>query len=196
MARLVHSHPAPLILIFDWQGAEFASRLGEKPAQSRAELEEMIRSGHRVVCYDAEAVVGDDDIEAMQEVFDWFCQMAFELAGHQPGRIVFVCDELQDLIDPWNIPPSLGNILSRGGRREMDTCLGSRSGNALHTEARDQVTELYCFRLVDKNSVKYPEELGLNGDEIRNLKDTHCIYRDMRTGEQKRLSLWGKERNH
>lgn len=183
---MIYTHPAPLVLIYDWQGGEFAKRLGEKISSDREELAAHIDEGRRVICYDAET--GETDPTG--EGFEWFCGMAFELSGKTAGRKLIVVDETQDLIDPWEMPTSLGNILSRGRRRMMDTCLVGRAANALNTVARDQVSELYCFRLTDDNSMKYPASLGLDTDEIRNLKDTHFIYRNNRTGETKKLALW------
>jgi hypothetical protein len=182
------THPAPLVLVYDWQGGEFAHKLGAKSAVDRQGLEELITRGERVVCYEAE--LGESS--PSEEGFEWFCGMAFELSGVTPGRKLIVIDECQELIDPWNIPPGLGKILSRGRRREMDTCLIGRSANALQTTARDQVNELYCFRMVDGNSLKYPTSLGIDEEKLKTLKDTHFIYRDGRTGKQMDLDLWGR----
>jgi hypothetical protein len=121
--------------------------------------------------------------------------MVFEVGGVTPGRKLLVVDECQDLIDPWTLPDQLGDVLSRGGRREIDTALVGRSANALQTEARDQVTELYCFRCLDSNSLKYPTGAGLDPERIKSLKDTEFIFKDMRTGETKELALWNKKRN-
>jgi hypothetical protein len=119
--------------------------------------------------------------------------MVFEVGGCIPGRKLFVVDECQDLIDPYNMPEPFGDILSRGGRRMIDTCLIGRSANALQTESRDQVSELYCFRLVDGNSLKYPASLKLDADQVQALPDTHFVFKDLRTGEQKKLALYDQE---
>jgi hypothetical protein len=186
--RLIYTHPAPLVLVYDWQGSEFAHRLGATAAVDREELASRIERGDRLVCYAAE----EGEAEPGGEGFDWFCTMAFELAGKTAGRKLFVVDECQELIDPWNIPDGLGNLLSRGRRRMVDTCLIGRSANALHTVGRDQVSELYQFRSTDENSLKYPASLGLDTDEIKALKNTHFIYRDNLAGESKKLALWEK----
>lgn len=187
-ARAIHTHPAELILIYDWQGGEFAKRLGNRLCLSREDVEKALQDGSRIICYDAEA--GEADPRG--EGFAWFCTMVFEVGGTTPGRKLFVVDEVHELVDPYNIPEPLGDILSRGGRRMIDTVMIGRSANALQTEARDQVSELYVFRLIDANSIKYPKDIGLDADEIRGLKDTHFIYKDMRTGEVLKLDLWGQ----
>lgn len=189
--RLIYSHPAPLVLVYDWQGGEFAERLGAKLAHSRHELAAAIKSGDRICCY-----AGAGDQATPEEVatdFDWFCSMAFELAGETPGRKLIVIDECQDLIDPWNLPPALGSLLSKGRRRLVDTCMIGSAANALQSTARNQVTELYCFRSVDENALKYPGSLGIDTDTIRDLPNTHLVYRDNVSGDQKRLALWGGE---
>lgn len=188
-ARLIYTHPAEIVLVYDWQGGEYAKRLGAKLCFSREALAEAISQGHRIICYDAEA--GEDDPQGAG--FEWFCGMAFELAGHTAGRMLFVVDECQDLIDPWNMPESLGNVLSRGGRREMDTAIVGRSANALQTEARDQVSELYCFRVLDANSLKFPVAMGLDPERVKSLPDTEFVFKDMRTGQMKELALWAKK---
>ena len=184
--RLAHSHPADCVFVYDWQGGEFATRLGARKLASRDEVLSAIDEGERIVAYDAES--GEED--ASGEGFEWFCDTAFETSGVMPGRKLFIVDECQDLIDPYNVPDGLQRILSRGRRRLMDTCLAGRSANALHTVGRDQVSELYCFRCIDENSLKYPKSIGLDPEEVKSLPDTHFFYRDLRTGDKKRLALW------
>lgn len=191
-SRLIHSHPAPLVLVYDWQGGEFGRRLNEKGYNSREEVLQAIEEGRRVVCYNAER--GEHKSEIKTEGFDWFCDMAFEISGQLPGRKLLCVDELHDLIDPYNIPEPLGDILGRGGRRMMDTCLIGASANALHSESRNQISELYCFRCVDDNALKYPKSLGLDPAQIRGLPDCRFMFWDARTGEKKELELWGGKR--
>ena len=188
-SRLIYTHPAETVLIYDWQGGEFARRLGATLATSREQLATDIQEGKRIICYDAET--GEADVKG--EGFDWFCGMAFELAGNLPGRKLFVCDEMQDLIDPYNITENLDNLLTRSGRRMMDTCFIGSAANALHNRARNQVSELYHFRVIDESALAYSKSLGMEPESIRNLPDCQFIYRDNRTGETKKLDLWGRE---
>lgn len=185
--KLILTHPAPLVLIYDWQGAEIGKRVGASIAYTRPALAEILDRGDRLVSY----YPGLDKRPKAERIadFDWFCGMAFDLAGQTPGRLLLVVDEGHELIDPWNIPENLGAVLSQGRRREMDSCIVARSANSLQTEARDQMTELYCFRLVDKNSLQYPRELGLDPDKVKALADLHLIYLNGKTGEQKELVL-------
>lgn len=177
---------------FDWQGGEIASRLGGARAYTHEEFARRIDAGARLVCY-----IVRDDLEAAQidEEFDWFCDFTFELAGQLPGRKLIVVDESQDLIDPWNIPPGFERILCRGGRRMIDTVVCGSSANALEGTARNQVSELYCFRCVDDNAVKYPKSVGIDPEKVKALPDTHFIFKDMRTGRQNNLDLWGLKSN-
>lgn len=119
--------------------------------------------------------------------------MVFELCGQTAGEKVIVIDEGQDLMDPWTIPPELDDILCRGGRREMNTVIIASAPNAINGTGRNQITELYCFRLVDGNARKFPVSLGLDDEEIQKLPDTECLHLDMRTGEKGRLALWSKK---
>jgi hypothetical protein len=189
IAKFIHTHPAELVLIYEWQGTEFRSLVGGTVARSRNELKDAIDHGDRIICYDAEQ--GEEDPRG--EGFDWFCGMVFEVAGKLEGRLLFVVDESQDLIDPYNLPENFGDVLSRGRRREIDTVVAGRSANALQTESRDQVSEFYCFRLLDENSLKYPKAAGLDVDQVKDLRDGEFFYRNMTTGEQHKLDLFKKK---
>jgi hypothetical protein len=179
--------------VYDWQGGEFAHRLHEKGINSREEVAQAIQAGRRVICYNAEKGEAKEDIQGAG--FEWFCEMSFDVAGAIPGRKLFGADECQGLMDPYNIPEPLGDILARGGRRMMDTCLIGTAANALHGDGRNQVSELYCFRCIDDNAVKYPKSLGIDPQEVRALPDCRFISFDARTGEKKELELWdGKRR--
>lgn len=192
-SRLIDTHPAPLVLVYDWQGGEFARRLSEKSFNSREEVGQALQENVRVICYNAEK--GEEKREIKTGGFDWFCEMAFEVSGSVPGRKLFVVDEVQDLIDSHNIPEPLSDILARGGRRMMDTCLIGSAANALHGDARNQVTEVYVFRCVDDNALKYPCSIGLEEKDIRALPDCKFISWDARTGDKIELELWGGKRS-
>jgi hypothetical protein len=192
-SRLIETHPAPLVLVYDWQGGEFAKRLNEKGYNSREDVGTAIAQDQRIICYNAEKGEAKSDIKTAG--FDWFCDMSFEVAGRVPGRKLFVVDECHDLIDPYNIPEPLGDILGRGGRRMMDTCIIGASANCMHGESRNQVSELFVFRCVDDNALKYPKSIGLDDDAIRALPDCRFLCWDARTGEKKELELWGGKRS-
>lgn len=191
--RLIDSHPVPLVLIYDWQGAEFSRRLGVRPLESREAVGQALRRGDRIICYAAEK--GETKETLKGEGFEWFCDMAFEIAGHVPGRKLFCVDECQALIDPYTIPEPLSRILDRGGRRMMDTCLIGSSANALHTESRNQISEVYVFRCIDENAVKYPKSIGMDPDQIRALPDCRFVFWEARTGNRKTLDLWDGKSN-
>jgi hypothetical protein len=187
-ARLIYTHPAQLILIYDSEGGEFSKRLGAKLATSRDDFLAMVESGERLCCYDAEA--GEDDPK--KAGLAWFCEVVFEVGGRVPGRKLAIIDELQNKIDPWNMPEYLDELLTRGGRREIDTCLIGSAPNALQCKARNQVSELYCFRLIDETAIQFPKQLKIDPASIRTLPDCRFIFLDMRTGQKEELDLWEK----
>lgn len=194
MGRLIHTHPAPLILVYDWQGGEQARRLGAKLATSREGMGKLIDSGERICCYDAEAGEGKQGVQG--DGFEWFCEMSFEIGGDIPGRKLVCADELQDLgVDAYNIPDSLNALLTRGRRREIDTAFAASAANGIHGDGRNQVSEFYCFRCVDENALKYPKSLKMDVDRIMKLEDCQFIFRDNRTGEIAELDLWRKKAN-
>lgn len=185
-SRYVFQHPAPLILIYDWQGGEFAKRLGAPLAESRTHLAHMLESkAFRVICYDAENAESDPESAG----FDWFCGMVFEVCGWIPGRKLIVIDEGQELIDARNIPESFRVLLRRGRRRMIDTVFIADAANVIHNIGRNQVSDLYHFRGTDENAMDYAEGLGVTPDEIRGLDDLEFIHVNTRTGEKKKLAL-------
>lgn len=179
-----------MVLIYDWQEGEYAKRLGVSAAYSRDEVLQQIAAGKKIICYRADIAAKDHE----KEEWEWFCTMAFEVSSITPGIKLIVVEELQDLIDGHKMPPSMKTLLSRGRRRRLDSILSASAPNGLHNNSRDQVSELYLFRSIDENALNYPTSMGIDAQEIRDLPDTHFLYRNLRTGRKVNLALWSKKR--
>ena len=194
-ARVVHLHPADLVLIYDWQEGEFARRLGAPLCTTREEVAHRIEQGHRVVCYDPQIPFEDEIEERQQEDFAWWCKMVMEVAAHFPGIILAVIDENHDLMTAHKMPAAERWLLSKGRRRRIDTLLVAAAANAIHNSGRNQISELYCLGCVEKNALDFPASLGLDPDEIKALPPTHFIHWDRRSRKITKLDLWGEKSN-
>lgn len=194
-SRLIHLHPADLVLIYDWQAGEFAHRLGVLPSHTRDAVALRIEQGQRIVCYDPQIPFGGDMDQVQADDFAWFCEMAMEVGGQMPGVKLVVIDEAHDLMSVYKIPWPLRGLLARGRRRRIDTILVASAANAVHSTGRNQVSELYCFKCTDENALEYPVSLGLDKQEVKDLPKTHFIHKDNESGEMLRLALWDENAN-
>jgi hypothetical protein len=185
--RLVRLLPADLIFVYDWQGGEFAERIGVAGTDSRAVVGQKIEEGQRIICYNP----GDKLGEAAQlDDFDWWCDMVMEVSGRVPGRKLAVIDEADELMTNQKIPDALYRILKRGRRRQIDTILIASAANAMHNKGRNQVSELFCFKCVDENALTYPTSLGLDGATIAQLAPGRFSHLNLVTGQRMELALW------
>lgn len=189
-SRIIHLHPADLVLIYDWQQGEFARLLGAPLCHTREEVAERIEQGQHIVCYDPEIPVDDDYDDNQAEDFAWWCTMVMEVSGELDCEKLVVIDEAQDLMTAHKIPAPLRWLLARGRRRRIDTILLAESANAIHGKGRNQVSQLYCFQCTDDNATDYPVSLGLDRDEIKNLAPTHFIHWNKYPQKISRLALW------
>lgn len=169
--------------IFDHQG-EFSQRLHLHPCTT---FEEIRRRGERerIVCFDYSSEYPGQ----LTESFEAFCEEVFSISkdhlvnnGHD---CLFVCDELQKCCKPALCPQALKNIVQTGRRFGVDSLLLSQQPNRLSNEVREQVTELVCFNLIDENSLKFCESMGIDTAPIQKLKPLHYLWFNLNTGEQR-----------
>jgi NADH/NAD ratio-sensing transcriptional regulator Rex len=187
--RYIDKYPGEVVVVYDWQGGEIAHRVGGHLVDSRDALAEKLDDGEvKVICYNAEVAEKDPKGEG----FEWFCHFCFEALGQFAGSKLVVVDELQDLITSHDVPEALLTLLTRGGRRQIDTLLVASQSNAIHNQCRNQITEIVVFRTLDENALKYPAALGMEIEEIKALPDCRFLHKSCRTGDQKKLDLWEK----
>lgn len=169
------------VFIFDHQG-EFFQRLHVLPVtafsaiRSRAETE-------RIVCYDYSLEYPGQLLES----FEAFCDEVFSISKDylEPNgfECLFVCDELTKCMNPNAIPQSFKNIVQTGRRFAVDSLSLSQQPNRLHNELREQVTELIMFQLIDENSLKFCDQMGIDTAPIQRLKPLHYKWYQLVTGE-------------
>lgn len=175
--KLIRSEKSPRKFFFDHQG-EFSLRFELKPIFGVNELPEAFGSGGNI-CFDPVKEFAGKSPEA----FEFFSDLIFETIQNCKGRKIFICDEIQMLCDPHEIPEGLMKILDTGRRYQTDCFFITNALNGIHNRVRNQITMLYAFRMVEKNSLKFCEENGFDSEKIRNLKNGEYVWRNFNTGE-------------
>jgi hypothetical protein len=169
--------PATYKFVYDWEG-EMTERIGFAPAHDADGLFEQLAKGWCI--FNPDKMFPPEDTEDPGAAgLAWFTDWVFmvkkaineeDKANGRPFSVgLFFCDELQDLCDAHSMPRGLRTILERGRRQGIDTLLAAQQPNVIHNRARNQITELVAFAQVDENAVTYFEDMGFDGDDIRNL---------------------------
>lgn len=184
--RYINASPHDRVFIFDHQD-EFANRLEigrRRVARDPDELLELAQD-HRIVPFDFATNYGGH----MDEGFVDFCDSVYELArdGLEPLGLcaLFVCDEIQRFVNPHQCPIEFRTIVETGRRSNLDSLLLSQRPNKINGDIREQLTEMFLFRLQDENSLKFAAEVGANTDRVMNLKPLEYLYFNLMNGREK-----------
>jgi energy-coupling factor transporter ATP-binding protein EcfA2 len=177
LEKLLRKEKARYKFVFDHQG-EFAHRFKVEPCYGPENLCEAVAAGGWV-CFDPVQMYPGKTPEA----FSFFCDFAFCMATTQKGRKIFICDELQKLVDNAKTPDELMCILDTGRRYQLDFFGISQAPNLIHNAIRNQLTEVYTFRQSDENAIKFLDANGFNETQVRNLKGHDYLWRNLSTGE-------------
>ena len=162
--------------VFDHEG-EFAFRHGMQPVY---ELTDEIVARNQFIIYDpSEQFEGD-----VATAFDYFCDLCFRVCKTISGPKLFCADEMQKLVDTYNITPELSSLMETGRRYEIDTAFVGQQANLLHGRLRNQLTECVTFRQIDERAIKFLADVGFDETAIRALENLNFIARNLRTGTQ------------
>lgn len=176
---LIDAEKAPTKFFYDHQG-EFSGRFGMQPCFDMETLFQQTDRGGNV-CFDPVRMFpGRAD-----EGFLTFCDYIVSIRPHKKGRFLVVTDELQKITDVYNPPEQFLILCDVGRRYQIDVYFAAQSIHALHNRIRNQLTEIYTFRQLDKNAVKPLEDLGFDAEKIRTLQNGEYIWRNLNTGESK-----------
>jgi len=171
LIQLLAVHPAPFVFVFDGEG-ELADRLQIDPVDFlnfRAES-----YAHRVTVCDPAQIAEDAEY-----LFSLFCSEVMK-HGEETGQpSLIVVDEFQRYVGTHaaKIDRAVVDVVERGRRFGVDMLLATQSPQLIHTRVRNQLTEISSFRLVDTRAHLWLEPLGYIGDELRELKDGHYLWR-------------------
>lgn len=171
------------VFIYDHQ-SEFATRLNIEPVFDFDGLIENAQE-HRIVCFDPSENFGGYFAETFVAFCEWVFSIAKVIQRKYHLESLFCCDEVQKLVDPYKTPVELKEILQTGRRYALDTLLLSQQPHRVGNEIREQWTEIACFQLIDGNSLKFPELVGLDPEEISRLPAHNYHWVETHTGEKR-----------
>ena len=185
--RYIQSSHHKRILIYDHAG-EFSARLGIPPVIETENLSAAM--GKRpIVCFDPSEEYAGSFEEGFSDLCDWFLSIGKETFAPLNQDILFVCDEVQKFVTPYNLPFAFKELLETGRKYHVDTLSLSQRPNAIHPAMREQLTEITFFRLTEPNSQKFGEHFGVYGDVLENLETGEFVYLNMNDGAQREGTL-------
>lgn len=167
------------IFIFDHQG-ELSLVMGETPLFTVEELVSAVERKSRFILFDPSRLFPGETHQA----FNFFCEWCYEVSNALPGEKIFACDELQKMVGTSDMPWELALLLETGRRAGLDAVFISQQPNIIHNRIRNQLCEIVTFQHIDANAIKWLEEAGMNGEEIRNLPMHHWKCRNLETGAE------------
>lgn len=173
--KTLKAEKARLKFVFDWQG-EFSRKLGIAPCFTVDQLCAATARGGWII-FDP---VRLGNIPATLEMF---CRYVFEVGSITPGRKLFCCDELGKVTGNSIEPENLVTLLETGRRYSIDTFCIAQGANQIHNRIRQQWTQVTAFRHADTTAIKPLAALGMNENEIRELRPGEYVWRKLNTGE-------------
>ena len=178
--RLVSTTPATWKFVYDHEG-EFSSRFGLPRCTNTVDLAIQTEKGGWV-CFDpVELYPGE-----AEKGFFFFCDYVMAISSQFKGRKLFIVDELQKVTGTTQKPEEFLKLCETGRRREVDIFAISNAPNRIHNSVRNAVTEVYSFRLTDKNALAFLADNGFDADSVRNLPNGEYLWRNFNTGESRR----------
>lgn len=174
--------PQGKVFVFDHEG-EFSFRLGVPPEAVARDTDELLKAlDGRWIIFDPSRLYPGDTAAA----FEFFGEWVFQVCEHLSGTKLFFSDEIQTFVDNHDAPWALRALLETGRRRGIDTALVTQQPNVIHNTTRNQLTEIVAFSQVDANAVKFLEDVGFDGDELRSLAPGQFVARGLRTRVEQR----------
>lgn len=185
--RYINGSPHDRVFIFDHRDDEFAMRMNIGRRQVACDPDEVIELAQtqRVVPFDFTR----DYAGQKEAAFVDFCDVVYELAGELEEKLhlqtLFVCDEIQHFVNQHSVPQSFKLIVETGRKRNLDTMLLSQRPNKINGDIREQLTELFLFRLTDDASLKFAAENGASEETVKKLEPLEYLYFNLMTGREK-----------
>ena len=186
--------PQTYKFVFDWEG-ELRERIGFAAARDPDGLTKQLQQGW--IIFDPDEMFPEEMEDSLAEGLDWFCGWVFNVKkainaeakekGLPFPTALFYCDEVQEICDAHTMPRGLRTILERGRRQGIDSMIVTQQPNIIHNRVRNQLTEVVAFSQVDENAVRFFEDLGLDGDDIRGLAEGQWRLLNRRA----RIFQWG-----
>jgi hypothetical protein len=163
LLQLIATANVDVVWVFDGEG-ELQQRLNVPPRPFAGLWLASVEN--RVVVFDP-ALEFTNNVEAL----DAFCNVAMSVGQQRGISSLLVVDELQKYCGTGaaDISPAFVNVLERGRRAGVQVLVATHSPNLVHNRARNQLTHVSAFRLVDPRATAWLEPLGFTADELRAL---------------------------
>lgn len=174
--------------IFDHK-REFQVRMGIEPCANVEEMLERIEKGERTISF-------APDVEwpgQKEDAFQFFAEWVFEMAKALQTSCLFVCDEVNRLTNVNNLGWEFKQLIEDGRLQGLDFIGTAHNANRISGDLRAQITEIICFRTVDRLPLEFVEECGFDPEEVSKLGLGEYISRNTETGEIKRGRLFSKK---
>lgn len=185
--RYINGSPHDRVFIFDHRDDEFATRMGIGRRQVATDFDEMIElaAEQRIVPFDFTRNYAGRKKVAFAE----FCDVVYDIAGELEEKAglqtLLVSDEIQHFVTPHECPPEFQAIVETGRKRNLDGFFLSQRPNKINGDIREQLTEMFLFRLTDENSLKFAQEAGANTDRVQKLEPLEYLYFNLVNGREK-----------
>lgn len=156
-----------------------------EPATSESEIDDQYENGF-VVFDPSEMFPGN-----VEEAFEFFSYYSFEKAKLDPFETkLFAVDEIQLLIDTWNISDEARAIIQTGRGYSLDFIAIAQQLNEVHNKMRAQMSEIVTFFHDEPRVLEALEQRGFNPVEVQSLKcPGEFIARNVLTRQQVRQFL-------
>lgn len=173
---LIGREKAKYRFVFDSDG-EFCSRNKYPPARTR---DDIVRATGQGTCV---FYPGDLYPGRLLDGFKFFCDFVYTVSCELKGRKIFAMDEIKRVMGTNFCPHEFTVLLENGRKSECDLILICQSPNQAHTSIRNQLTQAYTFRHIDKRAMEWLEEQDIPGNDMRALKRGEYLHKNFETGD-------------
>jgi GTPase SAR1 family protein len=178
LEKTVKKEKARWKFVYDHKHGEFCKRFGTTPCFDGADLDEALERGGFVVFDPIHSFKGKPE-----EGFSFWCKWVQAICENSKGRKLFICDELQKLMDTRNEPDDLITILDTGRVYQIDCYMITNASNGIHNRVRQQITEVYAFKQGDKNACEWLEQKGFDREKLLTMPKFKYVWKNLDTGE-------------
>jgi len=114
-----------------------------------------------------------------EEAFAWFAGWAFEKCKELPGRKCIFVEEAWKFLTPRKHPKEIEQWTCEARNYGGASWFNSQRPGKLPEMVRSECSELVCFHIDEEDSLDWPEEKGINRDEIKALPNYQFVARNI-----------------
>ena len=113
------------------------------------------------------------------EAFAWFAGWAYERCKQLPGSKCFFVEEAWKFLTPRTHPKEIEQWVCEARNYNGGAWFNAQRPGKLPEMVRSECSELVCFHLDEEDTLDWPEQKGLNRDEIKTLPNFHFVARNI-----------------